>query len=701
MAKQKRSISITLRNDLLRILLERIQGEMQSHSFKQMSEITIPDNVEPICDIPYINRNGIPLAMDIFKPKVDETTELPVIVTIHGGGLVMGDRKISRHFAVELAKKGYLVFSIEYRLAPRANVAEQFDDVCAGMDFIGQKLVDFNVDFTRIFLIAESAGAFLATYVAAMKSSKKLQDAIGYKPTRMVFKGVGLISGMFYTRKKDPLGLILADQLYGDKIYDDDFMQFMDPEHPEIIGNLPPAFLITSRGDFLNRYTLNYHEALKNAGRRSHLLYYGEESLGHAFPTMQVDCPQSQDAVDCMLEWFEQEADQQRATTDTVKEKSKQIEDLAKLTKSGEINHQKTWNYVLKIGSLKSATNNALAITDNGRRYIFRRLHYRIRQYAEVFSGMNITGEHNRRIGIIADASSYASFIMLGADMVGAPCSFFPTDKLMDIDTFTAFIKEEGITDLILEDHIVPASYVKKILAVTESLRIEHVMISHRHVDQSETVDAMLVNKAAVNRRKLKQISGLLYMSDLFIKYEAFPIAMDNSCDKPAVITHEKKPDGTYRSVSFSDEQINELITVQLQHYYEEAYITNVSLVTDDFSHITALIYMFLTPLATGGRAVFVPYVYENPNFYKAADRGQINIMITSMRRLNELLEHKVRLSAFNSVLILNEGLSEKDRETLVRLSSRYSKNTVIALADKDPDTGAIAEMHLVKQPGE
>ena len=75
-----------------------------------------------------------------------------------------------------LAEKGYLVFSIEYRLVPRANVCEQLDDVCAGMDLIGKKLVDFNVDFTRIFLVSESAGAYLATYVAAMKNSKKLQS---------------------------------------------------------------------------------------------------------------------------------------------------------------------------------------------------------------------------------------------------------------------------------------------------------------------------------------------------------------------------------------------------------------------------------------------------------------------------------------------------------------------------------------------
>jgi hypothetical protein len=88
-------------------------------------------------------------------------------------------------------------------------VYEQFDDVCAGMDCIGRKLVDFDVDFTRIYMVAESAGAYLATYVAAMKKSKALQDAIGYEPTRMKIRAMGLICGMFYTTRHDALGRFL------------------------------------------------------------------------------------------------------------------------------------------------------------------------------------------------------------------------------------------------------------------------------------------------------------------------------------------------------------------------------------------------------------------------------------------------------------------------------------------------------------
>lgn len=302
-----------IRREIVRIIIERFQGAMMTFPGIEPAN-QAEEEKEGLCEVeemlnnPYMNRGEVPLAMDIFKPVVPEETELPVIVMIHGGGLVVGDRSNARKFAKTLAKRGYLVFSIEYRLAPRANACEQLDDVCAGMDLVGMRLVDFNVDFTRIFLTAESAGAYLAIYVAAMKRSKALQKAIGYEPTRMYFKALGLMSGMFYTNRDDLIGCLLADQFYGNKASDPEFEKYLDPENPEILLNLPPAFLVTSRGDFLNRYTLMYHSALKKAGRKSHLVYYGEKELIHSFPNTIPDHEKSIDAIEKMLAYFEEQA---------------------------------------------------------------------------------------------------------------------------------------------------------------------------------------------------------------------------------------------------------------------------------------------------------------------------------------------------------------------------------------------------------
>ena len=257
-------------------------------------------------DIVYNNRSGKQLLMDIFEPIVEKGTELPVIVNIHGGGLIGGSKNLSAGFCRQLAKRGYLVFSLEYRLIPAVRVYEQFDDVCAGMDCIGRKLVDFDVDFTRIYMVAESAGAYLATYVAAMKKSEALQKAIGYPPTNMVFRAMGLISGMFYTTRKDMLGRFLSGSIYGKDARSLAMAEYTNPEHPEIIYHIPPCYLITSKADMLERYTLDFAGELGNKGIEHHLRHMGSDpKLLHAFPVLNPALPESERVIDEIVGWFE------------------------------------------------------------------------------------------------------------------------------------------------------------------------------------------------------------------------------------------------------------------------------------------------------------------------------------------------------------------------------------------------------------
>lgn len=256
-------------------------------------------------DIPYSNRDGKELLMDVFEPVVEEGTELPVIINVHGGGLIDGNKNLSEGFCRQLAKRGYLVFSLEYRLIPDVRVYEQFDDVCAGMDCVGKRLIDYDVDLTRIYMVAESAGAYLATYVVAMKRSKVLQDAIGYEPAKMNIKALGLISGMFYTTRKDSLGRFLSRSIYGKDARSLAIGEYTNPEHPEIINNIPPCYLVTSKADMLERYTLDFAGELGNKGVEHYLRHMGSDpKLIHAFPVLRPDLTESERVIDEIVAWF-------------------------------------------------------------------------------------------------------------------------------------------------------------------------------------------------------------------------------------------------------------------------------------------------------------------------------------------------------------------------------------------------------------
>ena len=57
--------------------------------------------------------------LDLYSPKNDTEAERPLIVYIHGGSFISGDKSgiDCQHFAEYFAKRGYVVASINYRLA--------------------------------------------------------------------------------------------------------------------------------------------------------------------------------------------------------------------------------------------------------------------------------------------------------------------------------------------------------------------------------------------------------------------------------------------------------------------------------------------------------------------------------------------------------------------------------------------------------
>ena len=57
--------------------------------------------------------------LDVYRPKNAGGTALPVIVSVHGGGWVYGDKNLYQYYCMSLAQHGFAVVNFSYRLAPR------------------------------------------------------------------------------------------------------------------------------------------------------------------------------------------------------------------------------------------------------------------------------------------------------------------------------------------------------------------------------------------------------------------------------------------------------------------------------------------------------------------------------------------------------------------------------------------------------
>lgn len=114
--------------------------------------------------IVFAEHDGTKLVGDFYLPK--GRAKAPVLVAVHGGGWQVGSRDFYRYWGLFLARAGYAVFAIDYRLGKAGAFPNAVYDTKAAVQFVRAKAADFDLDPDRIGLIGNSAGAHLAALVA-------------------------------------------------------------------------------------------------------------------------------------------------------------------------------------------------------------------------------------------------------------------------------------------------------------------------------------------------------------------------------------------------------------------------------------------------------------------------------------------------------------------------------------------------------
>ena len=287
-------------NSLLRFAIREMDSKCRAGEARSEADHRIPEDVQEYLDVPYQGAGGVPLAVDIFRAKRPEPRPLPVVIMIHGGGLVVGTRKMSRTFCENLAEQGFLVFAPEYRRMTETDVFQEMEDVLSAFTFVSGKR-----DPDRVVVVSESAGSYLSVYAVAAIGSATLRMVFGLPPVALRVRALACFSGFFYTTRKDVVGLTYGRNLYGDRRKDPSFIRYMDPECPEVMEHLPPVFLVGSEADFLRNYTKRYAAALREAGHPCTLIYYEDNrELTHAFPALKPGIPESKDVLDKLVKWM-------------------------------------------------------------------------------------------------------------------------------------------------------------------------------------------------------------------------------------------------------------------------------------------------------------------------------------------------------------------------------------------------------------
>lgn len=111
-------------------------------------------------DQPYTEPSSLERTFDFFRPDTEEV--LPLVVYIHGGGWISGDKVMYRDEAVWLAGQGYAAVCLGYRLAPLHPFPAGVIDIQEFLRFIRLKAAEYKIDPTKVVAFGNSAGGHLA-----------------------------------------------------------------------------------------------------------------------------------------------------------------------------------------------------------------------------------------------------------------------------------------------------------------------------------------------------------------------------------------------------------------------------------------------------------------------------------------------------------------------------------------------------------
>jgi acetyl esterase/lipase len=148
-------------------------------------QVSPPDSIEVVRDVVYAavpqdpDEPPVQLLLDAAFPKETDGQPLPVVVYIHGGGWVMGNKSDGLPMAIAMAEGGYLGVTVQYRLAGQATYPAAVHDCKAAIRFLRANAEALGIDPDRIGVWGHSAGGHLAALLGTSHGVPELDGRLG------------------------------------------------------------------------------------------------------------------------------------------------------------------------------------------------------------------------------------------------------------------------------------------------------------------------------------------------------------------------------------------------------------------------------------------------------------------------------------------------------------------------------------------
>ncbi|MCQ2125353.1 MAG: alpha/beta hydrolase [Fibrobacter sp.] len=279
-----------------------------------------PTDVTAFKDISY-GEFGDWNLLDLYIPKAVTTLDAatkkhPVIISVHGGAFVYGQKETYKFYLMSLAERGFAVVNFNYRLAPEFKFPAALEDTDAVVHWVLKNAEKYNLDAENIFFVGDSAGATYAALYAIYcvnpeyagkvqatakswyDSPAKINPPKNFKP-----KALALNCGLFdLTEDRNKQADIVVD-LLGD--HWEECCEYLNVED-FLTKEFPTAFVMTGEYDFLKSQNQHMAATLEKLGLPHVFKHYGtqdDKEISHVFH-VNMKLPLAHACNDAECEFF-------------------------------------------------------------------------------------------------------------------------------------------------------------------------------------------------------------------------------------------------------------------------------------------------------------------------------------------------------------------------------------------------------------